>query len=79
MENQVDGDFLVESDPRTTEALKGYVLQCVDYHVSGDAFCDDEGCRLFNAHRHGELFDAQLRGSELCGEHEELYGDARRT
>ncbi len=74
LENQVEGDFLVESDPRTTEALKGYVLQAVDYHQTGDAFCEAEGCRLFNAHRHGELFDAQLRGSELCGEHEEMYG-----
>ncbi len=42
LENQVDGDFLVADDPRTTEALKGYVLQAFHYLETGEAFCDRE-------------------------------------
>ncbi|MFP4631805.1 MAG: DUF7001 family protein [Halobacteriales archaeon] len=74
LESRVEGDFLVERDPRTTEALKGYVLQAVDYHVTGEAFCDEPGCRLYNAHRQGELVEAQLREPEFCDEHARLYG-----
>jgi len=73
LENQVEGDFLVEDDPRTTDALKGYVLQAVHYFLSGEAFCDNEGCRLFNAHYHEDLVAAQLRGTEFCPVHAKRY------
>ncbi len=74
LENRVEGDFLIEDDPRTTDALKGYVLQAVDYLETGEAFCDQEGCRLFNAHYHEDLIDAQFREPEFCTEHARLYG-----
>ncbi|WP_049923028.1 DUF7001 family protein [Halopiger djelfimassiliensis] len=74
LENQVDGEFLVENDPRTTDALKGYVLQAYHYLQRGEAFCDREGCRLYNAHYHEGLIDAQLRDPEFCSEHARLYG-----
>ncbi|ARS88899.1 DUF7001 family protein [Natrarchaeobaculum aegyptiacum] len=74
LENQVDGDFLVEDDPRTTDALKGYLLQAVDYLETGEPFCDDERCRLFNAHYHEDLIGAQLRDPEFCPTHEARYG-----
>ncbi|QCW04125.1 DUF7001 family protein [Natrinema pallidum] len=73
LENQVDGDFLVADDPRTTEALKGYVLQAFHYLETGEAFCDREDCRLFNAHRQPELIDAQLRDPAFCAAHADLY------
>ncbi|ELY60304.1 hypothetical protein C491_03380 [Natronococcus amylolyticus DSM 10524] len=74
LENRVEGDFLIEDDPRTTDALKGYVLQA--YHVleTGEAFCDREGCRLFNAHYHEDLIAAQLREPEFCSGHTRRYG-----
>ena len=74
LENQVGGEFLIEDDPRTTDALKGYVLQAVDYLESGTPFCEQEGCRLFNAHYHEELIEAQLREPEFCDEHAQVYG-----
>ncbi|ELY78179.1 DUF7001 family protein [Natrinema pallidum] len=73
LENQVNGDFLVADDPRTTEALKGYVLQAFHYLETGEAFCDREDCRLFNAHRQPELIDAQLRDPAFCAAHADLY------
>ncbi len=73
LENQVEGDFLVEDDPRTTDALKGYVLQAYNYLETGEAFCDEPGCRLYNAHYHEDLLTAQLREPEFCEAHAELY------
>ncbi|EMA55420.1 MULTISPECIES: DUF7001 family protein [Halococcus] len=74
LENQVDGEFLVEDDPRATEALKGYVLQAVEYLDTGSAFCDDERCRLHNAHRQPGVIAAQLSEREFCETHAERYG-----
>ncbi|QSG03168.1 DUF7001 family protein [Natranaeroarchaeum sulfidigenes] len=74
LENQVEGEFLVENDPRTTEALKGYVLQAVHYLDTGEPFCESEECRLFNAHYQEGVVEAQLHGSEFCELHREQYG-----
>ncbi|MUV51537.1 DUF7001 family protein [Haloarcula sp. CBA1122] len=73
LENEVEGEFLVEDDPRTTDAIKGYVLQAYHYLDTGEAFCDDEGCRLHNPHRQPGVVDAQLRGTEFCPRHAERY------
>ena len=73
LESEIEGDFLVDGDPRTTEALKGYVLQAIHFWTSGEAFCETEGCRLYNAHRQPELIEAQLRDPEFCEVHAESY------
>lgn len=73
LEQELDGDFLIADDPRTTEALKGYVLAAYHYLQTGEAFCETEGCRLYNAHRQPELIEAQLRGSDFCTTHAKRY------
>lgn len=73
LENAVEGEYLLDDDPRTTDALKGYVLQAVEYLETGEAFCDHEGCRLFNAHRQPKLVETQLRDPEFCPVHAERY------
>ncbi|SFS76469.1 DUF7001 family protein [Halostagnicola kamekurae] len=74
LENRVKGEFLIEDDPRTTDALGGYVLQPVDYLLTGASFCDDQRCRLFDAHRHEGVIEAQLRKPAFCPDHAEMYG-----
>jgi hypothetical protein len=74
LENEVEGEFLVADDPRTTEALKGYVLGAYHYLETGEAFCEDEDCRLYNAHRQPGVVRAQLRDPEFCDEHAARYG-----
>ena len=74
LESGVTGEFLVAEDPRTTDALCGYVLQAVAYVETGEAFCEDKRCRLYNAHRQPALIRAQLEEPEFCPEHAELYG-----
>jgi len=73
LENEAEGEFLVADDPRTTEALKGYVLQAYHYLRTGEDFCDDERCRLHNPHRQPGVVAAQLRDPEFCPEHAEEY------
>lgn len=73
LENEVDGEFLIEDDPRTTAALKGYVLQAIQYLDTGEAFCETKGCRLYNAHRQETLVGSQLRDPEFCTTHAERY------
>jgi hypothetical protein len=77
LEAEIDGDFLVADDPRTTEALHGYVLQAVHYLATGEGFCDEDGCRLANPHRQPGVIEAQLREPAFCDEHAALYGSPR--
>ncbi|WP_207588467.1 DUF7001 family protein [Halomontanus rarus] len=79
LENQVEGEFLIENDPRTTDALKGYVLQAVHYLETGEAFCESAACRLFNAHYHEDLIEAQLRDPAFCDAHARRYGCSSST
>jgi hypothetical protein len=74
LEAEIEGDFLVADDPRTTDALKGYVLAAVDLLETGRAFCDDERCRLYDAHRQPGVVRAQLRDPEFCDAHAARYG-----
>jgi hypothetical protein len=54
-------------------------MQAVFYSLTGDPFCEDKGCRLYNAHRQEELLFAQLRCTyELCERHERILDDLRR-
>jgi hypothetical protein len=76
LESEVDGQFLVADDPRTTEALRGYVLQAYHYIETGEAFCDEEGCRLHNPHRQPDVIAAQLSAPEFCPDHAERYRPA---
>jgi hypothetical protein len=73
LENEVDGEFLVADDPRTTDALKGYVLQAVHYLETGDDFCEHEDCRLANPHRQPGVVEAQLTDPDFCEAHADRY------
>jgi hypothetical protein len=60
-------------DPRLAEVIKGYLFQALFYHMTGNPFCHDKGCRLFNAHWQEEMLYAQLRpGAALCGLHRQI-------
>lgn len=74
LEAEIEGDFLVADDPRTTEALKGYALAAVDLLETGTAFCADERCRLHDAHRQPGVVRAQLRDPPFCERHAARYG-----
>lgn len=72
--DKYSGDSLNLDDVRLTGAAKGYVAQAIAYRLTGEAFCSDPDCRLYNAHWQHELIRAQLEcRTEFCEDHAELF------
>ncbi len=70
LKDEFRGRFVDHGDPRLTEVLKGYAVQALIFHITGNPFCDDPDCRLYNAHWQEELIRAQLEGGhEFCKNH----------
>ncbi len=67
------GQFLVYHDPRLSQLIPGYLLQAIAYRFTGEGFCKDPRCRLFNAHRQQEMLSAQLEPPEFCPRHQALF------
>ncbi len=65
------GRFIEYDDSRITEALSPYVLQSVFYEITGNPFCDNPDCCLYNSHWQEEVIRAQIEG-KLCGEHRDI-------
>jgi hypothetical protein len=69
--------YLKYNDLRITEVLKGYAMQAVFFHFTGDPFCKDPNCKLFNAHWQEELLNAQLKEPEFCEKHHNILNDLK--
>ena len=66
------GQFLEYGDSRISDIIEGYVLQAIFYYETGDAFCDNKQCRLFNAHWQKDLFISQIDNKKMCRKHEDI-------
>jgi len=76
LKERFKGRFIDYEDECLTEVVKGYTMQGVFYHLVGNPFCEDKGCRLYNAHWQEELIFAQLGSRyEFCGLHEKILDD----
>lgn len=75
LKEEIAGRFIDYDDPRLTEVFKGYALQALVYHLTGDPFCEEPSCRLFNAHWQEEVIAAQLTSGELCEAHRAVLAD----
>lgn len=64
--------FIDYHDPRLTEVLKGYIAQAIFFELTGNPFCENKSCRLFNAHWQEELIKAQIRSGRFCRTHQEI-------
>jgi len=79
LKDSFKGRFLDYEDKRLTEVMKGYAMQAVFYSLTGDPFCEDKSCRLYNAHWQEELIFAQLEsGYEFCGQHAKILDSLHR-
>ena len=72
-----EGKFLRYHDLQLGEVVNGYVLQAVMYYHTGEAFCEDRGCRLFNAHWQNELFYSQIENKRFCKRHSDVIKKLR--
>ncbi len=73
LSQEFKGDIIGYEDTRITELLKGYCLQALFYHLTGNPFCLDKNCRLYNAHWQKEAIWAQIEAEyEFCPKHAEI-------
>jgi hypothetical protein len=78
LKEEYEGRFLDHGDLRMTEILKGYVMQALFFHLTGDPFCEDPDCRLFNSHWQEEVLHSQMDGQyEFCPKHESILKELR--
>ena len=76
LKSSFEGRFIDYEDNRLTEVAKGYVMQAVFYSLTGEPFCEDKGCRLYNAHWQEELISAQLESKyEFCQRHARILSE----
>jgi len=73
LKEEFNGRFIDYEDSRLTEVMKGYLLQALFFHMTGDPFCKNKNCRLYNAHWQEEVIRAQLETPhELCKNHQAI-------
>jgi hypothetical protein len=78
LKEEYQGTFLDHGDLRTTDVLKGYAMQALLFHITGDPFCEDRDCRLFNSHWQEEVLHSQMDGKyEFCPRHEKILKGLR--
>ncbi|MCV0391935.1 MAG: hypothetical protein K5790_01430 [Nitrosopumilus sp.] len=66
------GEFLEYHDSRLSEIVEGYLLQAIFYHETGEAFCNQNHCRLFNAHWQKDLLYSQIENKQFCAKHQNI-------
>ena len=73
LKEEFKGRFIDYNDPRLTEVMKGYVMQALFFHLTGNPFCKNKNCRLYNAHWQEDLIQAQLTSkTDFCVQHQRL-------
>jgi len=73
------GEFLEYNDDRLPKIIEGYLLQSIMYYETGDAFCKDIQCRLFNAHWQKDLFISQIKNQSFCNQHSKILNEIKNS
>lgn len=69
IDEKYDGMFVVRHDSLMPGAACGYLLQALMYYETGDLFCADRRCRLYNAHWQDDLVRTQILEPRMCSKH----------
>lgn len=69
------GSYLEYNDPRLSTIVEGYLLQAIFYYETGQPFCEDLECRLFNAHWQKDLLHSQMDIGKLCKKHQDILAN----
>lgn len=70
LKKKYQGKYLEYHDKRISTVVEGYVLQALFYYLTGEAFCEDIDCRLFNPHWQKDLLRSQIEVGKLCQRHQ---------
>ena len=71
------GDFLEYHDKRISKIVEGYLLQAIVYYETGNAFCTQRDCRLYNAHWQKDLLFTQIKNRKFCNKHEQILNQLK--
>jgi hypothetical protein len=72
LKKRLAGRFVDYGDDRMTAAATMYALQALFFFVAdGEPFCDDKGCRLYNAHWQEELIHV-IEKETFCPHHKRI-------
>jgi hypothetical protein len=69
------GAYLEYNDSRLSKITEGYLLQAIFYYETGESFCENLDCRLFNAHWQKDLLHSQLEVGKLCKNHQTILNN----
>ena len=72
------GRFIDYEDKRMNEVLKGYTAQALFSYITGEPFCPDKSCRLFNAHWQEELINSQIKSAKFCAKHKKILKEIKK-
>jgi hypothetical protein len=68
--------MLLPHDSRINAVLVGMCTQAIMYQVTGEAFCPDAHCLLYNAHWQEELIQGMVENEEkFCARHRRMVKD----
>ena len=77
LKEQFKGKFLEHHDKNLARVVRGYALQAIFYHLTGEPFCDSKDCVLNNAHWQEDLIHAQIELGKLCDTHQKILESIR--
>ena len=70
-------DYIIRNDPRIPDVAEGCILQALAYYETGEAFCTDRSCRLYNAHWQSDLIRTQVTDPAFCDRHLEIMNQMK--
>lgn len=62
-------DYITRHDLRIPHIAQGLLLQAIIYYETGEAFCSDNTCRIYNAHWQKDMIRTQITEQKLCNKH----------
>ena len=71
LKKKYQGTYLEYHDERISTVVEGYAMQALFYYLTGDAFCEEENCRLFNPHWQKDLIRSQIEVGKICEKHQQ--------
>ncbi len=71
LDEYFSGRYAEYDDPKTTDILLSYVLQVIFYELTGEPFCKNNKCCLFNSHWQEDVLEVQY-GGKLCEYHHNI-------
>ena len=65
-------EYITRNDSRIPQIVQGLLLQSIVYYETGQSFCTDDTCRMYNAHWQKDLVRTQVINPRLCDVHKKI-------